>query len=71
MIDSDGRRDIVRAVATKACTDSTEVGGLRMRQCSDHGAKISLELGGNAPFIVFDGAELDIAVGTFPEATRR
>ena len=43
-------------------TGSTEVGKLLMRQCADHVKKISLELGGNAPFIVFDDADLDIAV---------
>ncbi|HXV95986.1 MAG TPA: NAD-dependent succinate-semialdehyde dehydrogenase [Gaiellaceae bacterium] len=43
-------------------TGSTEVGKLLMRQCSDQLKKISLELGGNAPFIVFDDADLDEAV---------
>ena len=43
-------------------TGSTEVGKLLMRQCADRVTKISLELGGNAPFIVFDDADLDIAV---------
>ena len=43
-------------------TGSTEVGKLLMRQCADQIKKISLELGGNAPFIVFDDADLDIAV---------
>ncbi|GAB6051568.1 NAD-dependent succinate-semialdehyde dehydrogenase [Magnetospira thiophila] len=43
-------------------TGSTEVGKLLMRQCADTVKKISLELGGNAPFIVFDDAELDAAV---------
>jgi len=43
-------------------TGSTEVGKLLMRQCADQVKKISLELGGNAPFIVFDDADLDIAV---------
>jgi succinate-semialdehyde dehydrogenase/glutarate-semialdehyde dehydrogenase len=33
-----------------------------MRQCADQIEKISLELGGNAPFIVFEDADLDIAV---------
>jgi succinate-semialdehyde dehydrogenase/glutarate-semialdehyde dehydrogenase len=45
-------------------TGSTEVGKLLMRQCADQIKKISLELGGNAPFIVFDDADLDIAVDT-------
>ncbi len=43
-------------------TGSTEVGRLLMRQCADTVKKISLELGGNAPFIVFDDADLDAAV---------
>lgn len=43
-------------------TGSTEVGRLLMRQCSDNIKKVSLELGGNAPFIVFDDANLDKAV---------
>ncbi|WP_457577658.1 NAD-dependent succinate-semialdehyde dehydrogenase, partial [Desulfomarina sp.] len=43
-------------------TGSTAVGRLLMRQCADTLKKISLELGGNAPFIVFDDADLDRAV---------
>ncbi|MFQ5534399.1 MAG: NADP-dependent succinate-semialdehyde dehydrogenase [Sphingomonadales bacterium] len=43
-------------------TGSTEIGKLLMRQCSDTLKKVSLELGGNAPFIVFDDADLDAAV---------
>ncbi len=43
-------------------TGSTEVGRILMRQCADQIKKISLELGGNAPFIVFDDADLDAAV---------
>ncbi|WP_323016919.1 NADP-dependent succinate-semialdehyde dehydrogenase [Castellaniella sp.] len=43
-------------------TGSTEVGRLLMRQCSPSIKKLSLELGGNAPFIVFDDADLDAAV---------
>lgn len=43
-------------------TGSTEIGRLIMRQCSDTIKKVSLELGGNAPFIVFDDADLDQAV---------
>ena len=43
-------------------TGSTEVGKLLMRQCAGTLKKISLELGGNAPFIVFDDADLDAAV---------
>ncbi|SPY09331.1 Succinate-semialdehyde dehydrogenase [NADP(+)] GabD [Oligella urethralis] len=43
-------------------TGSTEIGRLLMSQCSDQIKKVSLELGGNAPFIVFDDADLDAAV---------
>jgi succinate-semialdehyde dehydrogenase / glutarate-semialdehyde dehydrogenase len=43
-------------------TGSTEVGKLLMEQCSKQLKRISLELGGNAPFIVFDDADLDAAV---------
>ena len=43
-------------------TGSTEVGKLLMRQCSDTVKKVSMELGGNAPFIVFDDADIDAAV---------
>src|SRR5579863_4914485 len=43
-------------------TGSTEVGKQLMRQCASTLKKISLELGGNAPFIVFDDADLDAAV---------
>jgi succinate-semialdehyde dehydrogenase / glutarate-semialdehyde dehydrogenase len=43
-------------------TGSTEVGRTLMRQCADTVKKVSLELGGNAPFIVFDDADVDAAV---------
>jgi succinate-semialdehyde dehydrogenase / glutarate-semialdehyde dehydrogenase len=43
-------------------TGSNEVGKLLMAQCAPQLKKISLELGGNAPFIVFDDADLDEAV---------
>jgi succinate-semialdehyde dehydrogenase/glutarate-semialdehyde dehydrogenase len=43
-------------------TGSTEVGKLLMAQCAQTVKKVSLELGGNAPFIVFDDADLDAAV---------
>lgn len=42
-------------------TGSTEVGRILMRQCAPTIKKMSLELGGNAPFIVFDDADLDAA----------
>ena len=43
-------------------TGSTEIGKLLIRQCADTVKKVSMELGGNAPFIVFDDADLDAAV---------
>ena len=43
-------------------TGSTEVGSKLMAQCAKHIQTVSLELGGNAPFIVFDDANLDKAV---------
>ncbi len=43
-------------------TGSTQTGRLLMRQSADTIKKLSLELGGNAPFIVFDDADLDAAV---------
>lgn len=43
-------------------TGSTAVGQLLMQQCASTVKKVSLELGGNAPFIVFDDADLDAAV---------
>jgi succinate-semialdehyde dehydrogenase/glutarate-semialdehyde dehydrogenase len=49
-------------VAKLSFTGSTEVGRILMRQCADTIKKLSLELGGNAPFIVFNDADLDAAV---------
>ncbi len=43
-------------------TGSTRVGSILMQQCAGDIKKLSLELGGNAPFIVFDDADLDKAV---------
>jgi succinate-semialdehyde dehydrogenase / glutarate-semialdehyde dehydrogenase len=51
--------DTVRKVSF---TGSTRVGKLLMKQSSDSLKKLSFELGGNAPFIVFDDADLDVAV---------
>lgn len=51
--------DVVRKLSF---TGSTEVGRLLMSQCADTIKKVSLELGGNAPFIVFDDADIDKAV---------
>ncbi len=43
-------------------TGSTEVGKILSRQCAGTVKKLSLELGGNAPFIVFDDADIDAAI---------
>jgi succinate-semialdehyde dehydrogenase / glutarate-semialdehyde dehydrogenase len=43
-------------------TGSTEIGKLLTRQCADTMKKVSMELGGNAPFIVFDDADVEAAV---------
>ncbi|MGY8869761.1 MAG: NAD-dependent succinate-semialdehyde dehydrogenase [Pseudomonadales bacterium] len=43
-------------------TGSTPIGKLLAKQCASNVKKVSLELGGNAPFIVFDDADLDAAV---------
>ncbi len=51
--------DVVRHLSF---TGSTEVGRILARQCAPSIKKLSLELGGNAPFIVFDDADLDSAV---------
>ena len=50
---------LVRAITF---TGSTRVGKLLMEQCASTVKKVSLELGGNAPFIVFDDADLDKSV---------
>ncbi|MCC5887751.1 MAG: NAD-dependent succinate-semialdehyde dehydrogenase [Gammaproteobacteria bacterium] len=50
------------AVRKISFTGSTEVGRLLMRQAADTVKKVSLELGGNAPFIVFDDADVEAAV---------
>ena len=51
--------DVVRHISF---TGSTEVGRILMAQSAPTVKKMSLELGGNAPFIVFDDADLDSAV---------
>ena len=43
-------------------TGSTEVGKILLKQCADTVKKVSMELGGHAPFIVFDDADIDAAV---------
>ena len=49
-------------VAKFTFTGSTQVGKLLMGQCSQSVKKVSMELGGNAPLIVFDDADLELAV---------
>ncbi|NCT40799.1 MAG: NAD-dependent succinate-semialdehyde dehydrogenase [Alphaproteobacteria bacterium] len=51
--------DIVRKLSF---TGSTKVGKILMGQCADTMKKLSLELGGNAPFVVFGDADIDAAV---------
>lgn len=51
-----------RKVRKLSFTGSTQVGKILMNQCSSTLKKLSLELGGNAPFIVFDDADIDAAV---------
>jgi len=53
------RHPLVRVVTF---TGSTEIGKVLMKQAADGVKKVGLELGGNAPFIVFDDADLDAAV---------
>lgn len=50
------------AVKKVSFTGSTQIGKLLMEQCSSTMKKVSMELGGNAPFIIFDDANLDRAV---------
>ncbi|EFO31186.1 succinate-semialdehyde dehydrogenase [NAD(P)+] [Roseibium sp. TrichSKD4] len=49
-------------IAKITFTGSTRVGKILMEQCASQVKKVSLELGGNAPFIVFDDADVDAAV---------
>ena len=51
-----------KAVRKLTFTGSTEVGRILLRQAADQVMKCSMELGGNAPFIVFDDADIDAAV---------
>lgn len=51
--------DVVRHLSF---TGSTEVGRILMKQCAPTVKKLALELGGNAPFIVFDDADIDAAI---------
>ena len=51
-----------RATRMVSFTGSTEVGRTLLKRCADRVLKVGMELGGNAPFIVFDDADLDLAV---------
>ena len=53
------RNPVVRKISF---TGSTEIGIQLLRECADTVKKVSMELGGNAPFIVFDDADVDAAV---------
>ena len=50
-----------KAVAKLSFTGSTRIGKLLMRECADTVKKLGLELGGNAPFIVFEDADIEKA----------
>ncbi len=50
------------AVRMVSFTGSTEVGRILLRRCADRVLKVCMELGGNAPFVVFDDADLEAAV---------
>ena len=51
-----------KTVRKLSFTGSTEVGKILLKQCADTVKKVSMELGGHAPFIVFDDADIDAAV---------
>ncbi len=51
-----------KTVRKLSFTGSTDVGKLLLKQCADTVKKVSMELGGHAPFIVFDDADIDAAV---------
>jgi succinate-semialdehyde dehydrogenase/glutarate-semialdehyde dehydrogenase len=51
-----------RLVRKLSFTGSTEVGRILLKQCADTVKKVSMELGGLAPFLVFDDADIDAAV---------
>jgi succinate-semialdehyde dehydrogenase/glutarate-semialdehyde dehydrogenase len=61
-VDIGGEMTANPVVRKLSFTGSTEVGRLLMQQCAGTVKKVSMELGGNAPFIVFDDADLDAAV---------
>ena len=68
IIPTDSSSDVGKAMCEServrklSFTGSTKVGKILMEQCAGTMKKLSLELGGNAPFIVFDDADIDAAV---------
>jgi succinate-semialdehyde dehydrogenase/glutarate-semialdehyde dehydrogenase len=60
-----------RGLRKLSFTGSTEVGRRLLRECSDGVVRASMELGGNAPFIVFADADLDVAVDAAMQAKMR
>jgi succinate-semialdehyde dehydrogenase/glutarate-semialdehyde dehydrogenase len=64
--DHDVVSELIRdsAVRTISFTGSTRIGQLLMREAVDRVLRCSMELGGNAPFIVFDDADIDLAVSS-------
>ncbi|KAJ3540016.1 hypothetical protein NM208_g5246 [Fusarium decemcellulare] len=60
-----------KAVRKLSFTGSTRVGKLLASQCSTNLTKLSLELGGNSPFIVFDDVDIERAIETFTVAKFR
>jgi succinate-semialdehyde dehydrogenase / glutarate-semialdehyde dehydrogenase len=57
-----GRLIAARAIRKVSFTGSTEVGRVILKACADDIKRVSLELGGNAPFVVFGDADVDAAV---------
>lgn len=51
-----------RATRMVSFTGSTEIGRVLLKRCADRVLKVGMELGGNAPFVVFEDADLDAAV---------
>lgn len=61
-VDIGGELTSNEGVRKLSFTGSTRVGQTLMRQCADTIKRVSFELGGNAPFIIFDDADIDLAV---------
>lgn len=71
--DNDVVSELIRdsSIRTISFTGSTRVGQLLMRKAVDRVLRCSMELGGNAPFIVFDDADIDLAVSSAMVAKMR